>query len=155
EPELVEEKTARVGVHAQGLRLTPGPVQREHPLRAQPLSQRMRRRERLELRHEPVVTAERELRVDALLGREQSQLVESLDLDAERRLVREVGERGPAPERERLTQALERALGVAFGVRATALLEQSLEPRHVDLAAFCPERVAAGPRLHALATQRL
>ena len=64
--------------------------------------------ERLELGDELCVAPEREVRLDALLERDGAQLLEPRDLRLRERLVEEVGERGAAPERERLAQ---RALG--------------------------------------------
>ena len=51
---------------------------------------------RLELGDERKVAAERELRVDPLLDRRESQLLEALDLDTCERLELEVGERPPS-----------------------------------------------------------
>ena len=49
-----------------------------------------------------VVTAELDLGLEPVLERGQPQLVEPGDLVLEERLEREVGERRPAPERERV-----------------------------------------------------
>ena len=51
---------------------------------------------------------EREVGVDPLLEHDRAELLEPRDLVLRERLVQEVGERGAAPERERLAK---RALG--------------------------------------------
>ena len=52
DPQLVDEHAARVLVRGERLCLPPGAVEREHELAAQPLAQRGRRDERLELADE-------------------------------------------------------------------------------------------------------
>ena len=64
----------------------------------------MTARELLELGHEPVVTAERELRLDPRFDGGKTFLLEPADLGLREFVVGEVGERRSPPERERLTQ---------------------------------------------------
>ena len=59
-------------------------------------------RQRFELGDDGVVTAGGELGVVAELECRQAQLLEPLGLGRASRLLRQVGERGPAPERQRL-----------------------------------------------------
>src|SRR5204862_6847660 len=57
EPELLDEDAATLAVARERLRLPARPVEREHQLPAQLLSQRLLCDERLELRDEPLVAA--------------------------------------------------------------------------------------------------
>ena len=68
---------------------------------AQPLACRMLSYERLELGDQRGVMTEREVGLDAVLERDQPQLLEPRDLVLRERLVGEIGQRRPAPERER------------------------------------------------------
>ena len=104
EPELVRQLAPGHPVASQRLGLAAGAVEREHQLAAQALPQRMLGDERLELADELGVTAERQVGVDPLLERRQPQLLQPRDLGLGERLVGEVGERRPAPQRERLAQ---------------------------------------------------
>ena len=83
-----------------------GAVEREHQLSAQPLSSRLRARERLELGDELVVAAEREIRVDSVLQTGQARFLEAGDLRLSERFVAEVRKRLTAPQTERLAQPL-------------------------------------------------
>ncbi len=88
--------------------------------------------------------AEREVGVDAVLERSESQLLEPLDVDAGERLEREVGQRIAAPQRERLAQALGGALRRARHERAPSLLRQVLEAVEIELAEADAQDVAGG-----------
>src|SRR5262245_27302897 len=99
--ELVEERTARVAVDLERIGLTSAPIQGSHQLRAQPFTERMLIDELAELADKCVVTAEREIRVDAILERCEPQLLEPVDFCSRELLVGEVVERGTAPEGER------------------------------------------------------
>src|SRR5206468_4197228 len=74
--------------------------------------------------------------------RRPAELVETGDLRLRERLEREIRERRPAPERERLAQ-LARA---RLGVRAARLRDEPLEPCEVELVLLHPEHVARRPR---------
>src|SRR5262249_25767656 len=82
------------------------PVQREHELSVQALTERVLERERFELADELRVAPERQIGIDALLEHRQPELLEARDLDLRERLVGEVGERRASPERQRLVQAV-------------------------------------------------
>src|SRR5262249_28789713 len=105
EPELVDEERTPGAVRLERVRLPSGAVEREHELAAQPLAQRIALDQRLELRDEPGVHPERELRLDARLERRQAELCEPCCFGARKRLV-DVRERGTAPECERLSECL-------------------------------------------------
>ena len=69
--------------------------------------------------------------------------------------LRELPERGPAPERARGGEALGRRVGVAVGQRLAALLAQPLEPQQVDGLRRDLEPVARRTRLQRPARQDL
>ena len=106
--ELLDERLARGAVGGERVGLPSRAVEREHELRARALAQRLGSDERLELRDELGVAAERKIGLDPLLERDRAELLEPRDLGLGERLVEEVGERRAAPERERLA---ERTLG--------------------------------------------
>ena len=82
--------------------------------------------------------AELELGVDPVLLRRHPQLVEARGLEAREVLFVEVGERGPAPERERLAQQP----GPGRRFRLSCFLQQPLEAVAVDGFALEGEPVA-------------
>ena len=142
DPELVDEHASRGLVGGQRLGLAARPVEREHQLAAQALAQGMLGRERLELRDQRGVPAEGEVGVDPPLDREQVHLLEAPDRRLRERLVGEVGERRPAPERERLAQPL----GGLLRLGAAGLLDETLEPVEIELLRREPDHVAGRER---------
>ena len=90
----------------------------------------MSRDELLQLADELRVAPECELGVDPSLDRREPNLLEPLDRGPGERLVREIGERGAAPEPERLPQQVGRLLGLP---RLRRPLRQPLEPMEVEL----------------------
>ena len=103
----------------------------------------MARGERLDLAEDRVVPSERQLGVDALLERGQPQLLDPRDLGASEALELHVGERRPAPERERLAQG-GRALG---RVERAGRVERPLEAQRVDAFGIDVQPVARRARL--------
>ena len=102
DPELVDERPARVLVGLQGLRLPARPVQRRHQVAAQTLAQRVLGDERLELPDQLVVAPEGEVGVDAELDRRQLHLLQPGDCGLGEALVGEVRQRrGPSTARAR------------------------------------------------------
>ena len=107
---------------------------------AQSLAERVRANERLELRNEVVMPAERELELDPALDAGLTELLEPLDLAPREVVVGEIGKRGAPPQRKRLTQRQER-----IGVLETAgVLEELFEAQGVEIAVVDPNEVAAG-----------
>jgi hypothetical protein len=96
---------------------------------------------RLQLAHEGCVAAEGELRLDPLLERLESQLLETHDLPTGELLVGKLGKRRTAPERERLPQTLERAVGR----ERSRLGNQLPEAIKVELSRLDPDQIAARP----------
>src|SRR5919201_335613 len=102
--DLIDQQPPRLAVRLQRLGLAPAPIQREHPLAAQALTQRMQGDQRLELRDEVGVTAERQIGVDPPLQGGGALLLEPGDLGLREALVGDVGQRRTTPQPERLPQ---------------------------------------------------
>ena len=140
--ELLDVDAARVAVRRERFGLPAGAIERQHQLPAQPLAERMLGDEPFELGRELPVPAERELRLDPLLDGLDAQLLEPGALGGGERIVRELGQRGSAPELERLAERRRRCRGVAVGEQPAPLPEEPLEPQRVDLAGVDFEHVA-------------
>ena len=141
--ELLDQRPASALERVQRVGLPAAAVQREHQLAAQALAKRVLRDERLELRHQLVMAAERQLSVDAIFDRRETELLEPGDLALRERLVSQLGQRLPAPERKRLAQAGRPLLRI---VALSRLGDQRLEPRDVDLAGRDPQEIAGRAR---------
>src|SRR5579863_8846726 len=89
----------------------------------------MLRNERLELRDQVGVAAEREVGVDPFLKRRKTQLLETADRVLRERLVAELRERRPAPQRKRLAKLR----GGLRRLSRIALVDEELEPVQVEL----------------------
>ena len=138
DPELVDEAGACILVHLQGLCLPARTIQREHQLSPERLAKRVVADECLELADDVAVAPELEVGVDSLPMDDEPQLFESPDLRLREVVKRELGERRPAPERERLLKAVAPLLWR----KSTAVGESSLEAARVDLIRLNPEDVA-------------
>ena len=103
EAELVVEAAAEVVVDRERVGVPAGPVEREHPLPVQALTQREPRDLGLQLTDQLCVAALHQLRLDAILETHQAQLVEMVALDSREGLA-ELGERLAAPEPEGVAQ---------------------------------------------------
>ena len=104
EAQLVDERAPRGAEALQRLRLAARPVEREHLLRAQALAQRVLAHQPFELGHEPGMTPEPEVSLDALFDRREPQLLQARRFVLREPLVRKLAERRPAPQRERRVQ---------------------------------------------------
>src|SRR5215217_158980 len=103
---------------------------------------------RFQLADQLRVAAQRELGLDALLDGGQVKLLKPGDLALRKRLVRELGERRAAPQRERLAQQLQRPLRGPLDERPAALPQQTLEALHVKLAGTDAHQIATATRNH-------
>jgi hypothetical protein len=81
-----------VTVCRQCVRLTAGPVERQHPLLVQSLAQRLLEHHPLELADHLPVPAATEVEVDRQLDGPEPQLLEATDLRGGERLAGDVGE---------------------------------------------------------------
>ena len=150
DPELVGERAPERLVARERLGLTARAVEREHLLRAKALAQRVTGDERLELAHHLGVATQREVGLDAPLERREPELLEASGLGVGERL-RELGQRRPAPQRQRAPDEVGCVAGPAAGERGTAVRHESLEAVEVELAVgeleHVPGRTRVEPRL--------
>ena len=101
DPELLVECLLVRRARGQRIRVPARPIERQHVLDPEPLTQRMPADLRLQFGDDIAVAPAREVRLDAPLERRQAQLLEAGAFMVGERL-RELGERGPAPELERV-----------------------------------------------------
>ena len=141
--ELVEERLARGAVRLQRVRLAPRAVEREHQQAAQPFPERMLDDQRLQLTDHLVMAPEPELGLDPVLGRSEPQLVEPRDLALDERVVAEISESLPPPERQRLLQELGRIAVRAAAERCRSFLGEPFEALRVQLVGLDPQTVGA------------
>ncbi len=151
DPELLDEKAARLLVGGKPLRLPAAAVQGDHKLGAQPLTQRLLRNERLELTDERHVVAKRKVGLDPLLERLQAEPVDACDLGLGEALVGEVGKRPPTEKSERLAQQC----GGLDRLACPRLSEQALKPVQIEAVGCEYERVATGTPARFASTRRL
>ena len=138
EAELFDEGAPRVLVCIERIGLAARAVEREDQLPAEAFAERAPRRPVSPARHSLRVTAEREVGVDAPLEGSEPQLLDPPDRRLRERLVGEVGERRPSPERERFAQPLRDDRGR----RSVGLLDELREMVEVELASLDAEQVA-------------
>ncbi len=151
DPELLGQRPAGVAVDAERVGLAARAVKRQHELPAQTLAQRVLTDQRLKLADERGVEAEGEIGLDPLLERGEAQLLEARDFRLRERLVREVGERVPAPQIEGVVEQFGGGRRISGGGRPRSLAELMLEALRVEPVRLDPEQVAAGARQHDLA----
>ena len=104
EAEFVDECRPRGPIGLESLGLAAAAIERQHELTTQSLTQRMLCHERLELADELGVPSAGQVSVDAVLEQGESQLLEPADLSLRERVECKLGERGPAPDSQRLAQ---------------------------------------------------
>ena len=148
--ELRDEGGARVAECLERLRLSAAAVKREHAERADPLAQRRRCGEGLELSDHLPVEAELDVGRDALLERVEPQLLQATDLALGELLARQIRERGAAPEGEGRAEEL-CALG---GGHVARLRYEGLEPDRVDRGGICREDVSGRARIDDVRAER-
>ena len=152
--QLLGERLARPLERGECICLPAGAIEREHELRPQTLPVRMLGDQLLELRNETVVIAERKLRVDPELVRRVPAFAEDCTLGFER-LEREVGQRLPPPERERLGQPLGSQLRRSLLEPGATVGHEPVEAVDVELPRADRQQIAGAPRLDAIATELL
>jgi hypothetical protein len=137
--DLLDQRGPGRAVGLERVGLAAAAVQREHPLRVQPLAQRLCEHQRLELADHVAVASRLEVALDRELGGAQPQLFQPADLGGGERLAGDVVERGPAPQRQRLARP-------PGG-------DEPLEARHVELVGCEPQLVTVATRddVHAVA----
>src|SRR4051794_41867488 len=102
--------------------------------------------QRLELADHARVTAKRQFGVHALLDRHQPQLLEPGDLSLRERLVGEVRQRRPPPQRQRGSQPTPPLRRLAAPQRPLALPQRALQHGHIELLAPDPPPITPPPR---------
>ena len=150
EAELLREPLTSPRVHLQGVRLPSRPVERDDELGAEPLVERVRGDERLELTDRLAVPPGRELGVGCRLQGRQPQRFEAGDLGLHPVDVVEVGVRPPPPEPQRVAQVPRRARRVAQPEGLLPGADELLELVSVDAGGWQREAVPVGPRLEPL-----
>ena len=95
EAELLDENGARGPECLERVGLASRAIERQHQLGSESLAVGVLGSQRLELRHEVVMEMHREIRVDATLDGEQTELLDPCALDRDERGVRHVGQRDP------------------------------------------------------------
>ena len=149
--ELVDERSPRVPVCGERIRLTAAPVQGEHLQPAQPLAVAMLARERFELADQLRVPSQRQVGLDALLQRGEPPLLQTRRLPLGEGRVGDVRERRPVPERQRVAQ--DRRRGRRLGPAGP--LDELDEALQVELAGLHADQVARAPGDHPVGPERL
>jgi hypothetical protein len=139
--ELLRELTPSAAVRVERLGLPRRTVEGEHQLAVQVLPERMLGHERLQLADELLVAAAGQVGLDPLLERYPTQLLEPGNLSLDERFVRQVGQRWPAPERQRSAQLPCRVMGI----RIPGLAQQPLEAPEIEFRAVDLQHVAGCP----------
>ena len=88
--------------------------------------------ETLQFGDDLAVATAREVGVDPVLERREPQLLETDDLRLRKRLPGEVGEGGPAPQRECRAQGFAGGVRVTHGERLTPFLAEPDELEEID-----------------------
>ena len=141
--ELFDKRAASVLVGIERLRLPARAVESEHQLRAEAFAERVQFDERTEFPYQLRMPSELEIRFAPPLQGREAQLLQTRDLCPREPVIGEVGERRPAPERERLPQRL-----------GAALRDERLEALEIELSLLDAEQVAARLRRDPLTTER-
>ncbi len=108
----------------------------------------MLRHERLELADQLGVPSASEVGLDSVLEQREPQLLEPADLTESKGFEREIGERRPAPEAQRLPQPLRSPAGVIGCQSLAPLVGEALASVEVELARLHVEQVAVRPGHH-------
>ena len=133
EAELVREPVAELLEGGQRVRLAPGPVQAHHQQGPQPFPQRIDGNQPLQLRHQLVVSPERNVGFQPRFHRRDPQRIEALRLVADQLDVGDVGQRRAAPQRQPLRQQLDGDRGPAVAHGGAPLSQQTLEAPGVEV----------------------
>ena len=153
--ELADEGRARAAESLERLRLTARAVERRHLKAARPFPQRVVGHQSLELADDVRVASEGEIGLDPALEGQQPELLEATRDRVEERLVGEVGERRPAPQRQRGAEDGRRLVGVAPLERAASVARELLEPLEIEGSQRDAEDVPGALRLDRLLAECL
>ena len=137
----LDERSSSLLVGVERLRLSAGAVEGNHEEDAKLLSKRILGHEHLELGDRLARPSCIDLGAEGLLEREDPQLRQTSDLVLRELVVREVGQRGTAPELERVSRSPDP--------------DEMLEPIGIELARVDLEHIAAALRHDAVAAEEL
>ncbi len=132
ETQLLAQPSAQRAERSQCVALATCPIQRQHQVRRQSLSQRMLADQALELTDQLACPARPQIGIDAVLDRCHPQLVQPSDLGLGERLERELLQGATTPQRQRLTEHQRRRRRIGVEQRP-ALPSQRLEPDRIDV----------------------
>ena len=140
--EFRDQRATSVAVCGERVGLAPRAVQREHLLAAQPFAQRMRGDERIELGEHVDVPAAGKVGLDPVLQRRQPAFLEALHMLADGRLVRQIDQRRPPPQVQRLAQQGRGAIRIPRREARAAARHQLVESRDVELVVGHAQHIA-------------
>ena len=155
DPELLDERGPGPAVGLERLRLPSRPVERAHDQLTGTLPERVGVNEPLGLRERVGVPAAGEVGLERALEHQQAHLLEPRRFVLEERLIGEVGESGPAPQRERLAQHAGGLLEAPVVQRDAAGSRQPLEDVQVERVGLDACHVAGASCLDRIAAERL
>ncbi len=128
EGQLLREHASRLAEGLEGVGLAAAPVEREHQLPPQPLTERVLVDRHPKCGYDLAMLAERERRLELLFQRINPKRLEPPRLGAEPVRVDEPVQRRTAPGIQREPNGLGRCTGIARAQCTTRLSEQLLEP---------------------------
>jgi len=153
--ELVDQRAPQRAVDGERIGLAPAAVERQRQLRVQTLAERVLGDEGLELGDQARVPAQSELRVDSLLGRRQAQLAEPRRLRRPERAEVDPVEGRPAPERQRLRQAVDPGLELSGSQQLPSAGRAPLEGGEVQIVRIDTQLVARRLRQQHVGSEQL
>jgi hypothetical protein len=140
--ELPDQHGAQLAVCPQRIGLPPAAVQRQQALEPEPLAQRMICGQHLELGDHLSVPPALKQRIHPQLHSTQAHLLEPRPLRCGEFNFAEVGEHGPAPQRQRLVKHLGGRRGVSASQCITRGADELVESQDVQLISRGPELIA-------------
>ena len=153
EPQLVGQAGTHGVEDARGFCLAAAAVQRDHQLPGRPLTQRVLGDQVLQLGDGLHVAAEGEVGLDAVLDRGEAEVLQAGGLGLGKRIEHKVGQRRPAPQRERSSEEAVCALRVAVE-RGLTLGVLAFEAVDIQLGLFATQLVAEAAREDHLRAKR-
>jgi hypothetical protein len=135
--------------------LAAAPVEREHQLAVQALAERVLCDQALKLGDQLGVPAHRQVGLRARLHSSEPLFFQPFDLGPRERLERQVRQRWPTPQPQRLVQPLRRLLRPSLRQRPPPLIEQPLEVVGVELPRPHAQPITRRCRQHGIVTERL
>jgi hypothetical protein len=145
DPELADQRAAEILVAARRIHLAARPVQRQHALFPQALTQRVPGGEHLQLAHQLATAAAGQLRLHAQFQGFEPYLLQPGRLRASQRHVGQASQGRPAPPGQRLAEMVSGTRRVACRQRVPPPGQQRLETARVHLDPLGSQQVARRP----------